>query len=185
MHLPNGSYASFGGNDAVTIEGATGSQKNPDGTGAWDSIYQDFDGRRSIRILNPCKSTDDLTSPQCAWFDDPTVLAMQRARWYSAVEPTGDGTIVIIGGFVTGGYINRWFPDVDPVTENGSAENTYEYYPGQEGAPQIVQFLVETSGLNAYAHTYLMPSGKMLVQANISTSTVLVHCLSLSLLTLC
>ncbi|KAJ3766035.1 hypothetical protein FB446DRAFT_417507, partial [Lentinula raphanica] len=32
-----------------------------------------------------------------------------------------------------------------------------------------MQFMVKTSGLNSYAHTYLMPSGKMLVQANYST----------------
>ncbi|KAH7890328.1 hypothetical protein F5I97DRAFT_1946086 [Phlebopus sp. FC_14] len=32
-----------------------------------------------------------------------------------------------------------------------------------------MQFMITTSGLNSYAHTYLMPSGKMLIQANIST----------------
>ena len=175
MHLPNGSFANFGGNDAVTFQGKPGSQRNPDGTGAWDSVYQDFDGRRAIRVVNPCKSSDDLTSPQCGWFDDPTVLAMKRARWYSGVEPTGDGTVVILGGFVTGGYINRWYPDTDPVTERGSAENTYEFYPARDGDPQPVKFLADTSGLNAYSHMFMMPSGKMLVQANLSTSKSPAH----------
>ncbi|KIM38769.1 copper radical oxidase [Hebeloma cylindrosporum] len=169
MHLPNGSFITFGGNDGVGPTGAAGSQKNPDGTGAWDSVYQDFDGRRAIRILNPCNPGDDLTSAQCGWYDEPTLLSMKARRWYSAAEPTGDGSIVILGGFVNGGFINRWWPNTDPVTSNGQAENTYEYFPARSGDPQLVQFLVKTSGLNAYAHTFLMPSGKILVQANVST----------------
>jgi hypothetical protein len=36
-------------------------------------------------------------------------------------------------------------------------------------------FLCKTSGLNAYAHAFLMPSGNMFVQANYSTSELLVH----------
>jgi len=170
MHLPNGSFVTFGGNDGVGPTGATGSQRNPDQTGAWDSVYQDFDGRKAIRILNPCNPGDDLTSAQCGWYDEPTLLSMKARRWYSAAEPAGDGTVVILGGFINGGFINRMFPNTDPVTSNGQAENTYEFYPPKAADPQLVQFLVKTSGLNAYAHTFLMPSGKMLVQANVSTS---------------
>lgn len=170
MHLPNGSYVTFGGNDAVTLDGKAGSQKNPDGTGAWDSIYQDFDGRRAIRILNPCKITDNLRWGACAWYDEPTILSMKKERWYAAAEATGEGEVVIIGGFIRGGFVNRWVPNVDPVTERGQAEPTYEYYPPRSGDLQQFNFLVQTSGLNAYAHTFLMPSGKMLVQANLSTS---------------
>ncbi|KAI6026543.1 glyoxal oxidase [Pisolithus microcarpus] len=130
MHLPNGSYATFGGNGAV----------GPGG---------------NIRS-------------QCQWFDNATVLSMQKRRWYSACEPLGDGTIALIGGFVNGGYINRNTPNIDPAYEGGAAEPTYEFFPSR-GAATEMQFMVSTSGLNSYAHTYLMPSGKMLVQANIST----------------
>jgi len=35
-----------------------------------------------------------------------------------------------------------------------------------------MNFMVNTSGLSSYALTYLMPSGKMFVQANYSTSGV-------------
>ncbi|KAF9034036.1 copper radical oxidase [Panaeolus papilionaceus] len=170
MHLPNGSFVTFGGNDAVGPAQAHGSTKNPDGqTGAWDSTYQDFDGRKAIRVIKPCTIADDLNNGDCAWFDDPTVLGMKRFRWYSAVEPTGDGEIVIIGGFVTGGYINRNLPNVDPTTSNGQAEPTFEFFPARDGEPQNLDFMTQTSGLNAYAHTYLMPSGRMFLQANLST----------------
>ncbi|KAH9478530.1 Aldehyde oxidase GLOX [Psilocybe cubensis] len=171
MHLPNGSFINLGGNDGITINGAPGSTKNTDGTGTgfWDAVYQDFDGRKSIRILNPCRSGDDFTSPQCKWFDDSSVLAMKAPRWYAALEPLGDGTIVILGGFTAGGYVNREFPVRDPITQNTQAQSTYEYYPAKDADPQLVQFLVDAGGLNAYAHMFLMPSGNIFVQANRSS----------------
>ncbi|KAF8890000.1 copper radical oxidase [Gymnopilus junonius] len=169
MHLPNGSYVTFGGNGAVGRGGALGSQPNPGNfSAAWDSLYQDFDGTRAMRVLNPCTDSDDFTSSQCQWFDDPTVLSMQKSRWYSAAEATGTGEVVIIGGFVNGGYVNRNYPVGDP-SKNLGAEYTYEYYPPRSDPAQTFQFLLVTSGLNAYAHTFLMPSGKLFVQANLST----------------
>jgi len=175
MHLPNGSFVTFGGNGAVTRNGKPGSLLNPDGTGAWDSFYEDFDGRRSIRIVNPCKITDNLNGGNCMWFDEPEQLSMKKRRWYSSAEPTGEGQIVIIGGFVNGGYINRWWPNNGSYNQNGESEPTYEYFPPRDGDPPVLQFIVRTAGLNAYPHTFLMPSGKMLLQANLSTSTSVVH----------
>jgi hypothetical protein len=170
MHLPNGSYATFGGNGAVTVGGAIGSNTTDGGTAAsYDMTYGDYDGRNAIRILNPCTDGDNFTSPECAWFDNPSVLAMQKERWYSAAEPLGDGTVVLIGGFVNGGYINRNYPNTDPEYEGGAAEPTYEFYPANGRTATVMQFMIKTSGLNAYAHTYLMPDGQMLVQANYST----------------
>lgn len=170
MHLPNGSYITFGGTGAVGPGGNLGSQLNPGGlSGAWDSQYQDFDGARAMRILNPCTNANDFSSPNCQWFDNSTYVSMKSARWYSAAEATGDGNVVIIGGFVYGGYVNRNYPNIDPVNEGNASNPTYEYYPPRVAAPRIFQFLVTTSGLNAYAHTFLMPSGKMFVQANTST----------------
>lgn len=168
MHLPNGSYATFGGNGAIGPGGNIGSVKNSAGSGAYDATYEDYDGTKSIRILNPCTSSDDLTSAECQWFDNPAVLSMQKQRWYSAAEALGDGTIALIGGFVNGGYINRNTPNTDPEYEGGAAEPTYEFYPSR-GTATVMQFMITTSGLNSYAHTYLMPSGNMLIQANVST----------------
>ncbi|KAG6333443.1 hypothetical protein ID866_5645 [Astraeus odoratus] len=168
MHLPNGSYAAFGGNGAVGPGGNIGSVKNDAGSGAYDATYGDYDGGTAIRILNPCTDSDDWSSAQCQWFDNATVLAMQKRRWYAAAEPLGDGTVALLGGFVNGGYINRNTPNTDPAYEGGAAEPTYEFFPSR-GEATVMEFMVTTSGLNSYAHTYLMPSGKMLVQANIST----------------
>jgi len=164
MHLPNGSFATFGGNGAIGPGGNIGSVTNPGGgSGAFDATYQDADGARAIRVLTPC------TDSSCSWFDDPSVLAMQKKRWYSAAEPLADGTIALIGGFVNGGYVNRNFPNIDPEFEGGAAESTYEFYPANGMTATRMQFMVDTSGLNSYAHTFLMPSGKMFLQANVST----------------
>ncbi|KAJ6584865.1 glyoxal oxidase N-terminus-domain-containing protein [Mycena capillaripes] len=170
MHLPNGSFATFGGNGAIGPGGNISSVKNPGGaSGAWDQTYQDFDGSQAIRILQPCTDADDFTSAKCTWFDKPDQLSMQKKRWYSAAEALGNGTIVLIGGFVNGGYINRNYPNTDPTFSGGAAEPTYEFYPSNNQEPQIMNFMVKTSGLNAYAHTFLLASGNLFVQANYST----------------
>lgn len=169
MHLPNGSYVTFGGNGAIGPGGNIGSVRNGGGSGAFDAIYQDYDGTKAIRIIAPCKTGDNFNSTACRWYDNPGQLSMQKQRWYSAAEALEDGSVVIIGGFVNGGYVNRNFPNTDPMYEGGAAEPTYEFYPSK-GPAQNMTFMTTTSGLNAYAHAYLMPSGKMFVQANLSTS---------------
>ncbi|CAE6373423.1 unnamed protein product [Rhizoctonia solani] len=165
MHFPNGSWATFGGNAAVGPGGNIGSVPNPGGVDAlYDATYQDWDGRRAIRILNPCPST-----AQCQWFDNTTYVGMQKARWYASTEPLADGSIVIVGGYVNGGYINRNTPNVDPAYSEGAAEPTFEFWPSRGTPATVMQFMITTSGLNSYAHLYLMPSGKMFAQANFST----------------
>jgi hypothetical protein len=167
MHLPNGSFATFGGNNAV---GPGGDNSAPNSTTAFDPTYQDYGGTRAIRIISPC--TGDVNSPQCSWYDSPNGLQMAKSRWYPGAEPLADGTVVLIGGFTAGGYINRNYPNTDPAYEGGAAEPTFEFYPSRSQTPQVMNFMVNTSGLNSYPLTYLMPSGKMFVQANYSTSEV-------------
>lgn len=167
MHLPNGSFATFGGNGAITTGGDIGSVKQAGGSSAsYDATYQDYDGTKAIRIITPCDG--DVSSSGCSWYDSPNGLQMQKHRWYPGAEPLADGSVVLVGGFVNGGYINRNYPNTDPEYEGGAAEPTYEFYPSN-GTAQVMQFMIQTSGLNSYAHTYLMPSGQMLVQANWST----------------
>lgn len=166
MHLPNGSFVTLGGNSAV---GPGGDNSDPGSNTTYDPTYQDYDGTRAIRIISPC--TGDInTSQQCSWYDAPGGLQMAKPRWYAAAEPLADGTIAIIGGFASGGYINRNYPNTDPENEGGAAEPTFEFFPARSQTPEVMNFMVNTSGLNAYALTFLMPSGKMFLQANYSTS---------------
>ena len=167
MHLPNASYAVFGGNTAV---GPVGDNSYPGSTPQFDPTYKNYDGTRAIRMITSCEG--DVNAAPCSWYDEANGLQMAKHRWYPAAEPLANGTIVLIGGFTAGGYINRQLPNVDPATEGGQAEPTYEFFPPTGQAPQVMQFMIKTSGLNSYALTYLMPSGKMFVQANYSTSYV-------------
>jgi hypothetical protein len=158
MHLPNGSYATFGGNGAIGPGGNAGSVPEPgSGRSQFDVTYSDYDGTKAIRILNPCtgSNADIVSNPQCGWWEDANVLTMQKARWYSTVEPLANGTLVIIGGFVNGGYINRNYPNDDPAYSHGASEPTYEFFPSNGGVPQVFNFVVQTSGLNSYPHVYV------------------------------
>ncbi|KIM86629.1 glyoxal oxidase [Piloderma croceum F 1598] len=166
--LPNGSFITFGGNGAIGPNGAIGSVRNSAGSGAYDATYGDYDGTKAIRVLNPCTSSQNLNSSGCQWYDNPQTLSMQKQRWYSTAETLPDGSVVMIGGFVNGGYVNRNFPNVDPTNEGGAAEPTYEFYPSK-GPAQQMAFLTHTSGLNAYVLAWVLNSGQIFVQANLST----------------
>jgi hypothetical protein len=174
--MPDGSWATFGGNQAIQpsadqqtgIEDYTGQGAAP--------TYGSVDGRRSVRLLKPCSGPVTGWGPECQWNDDPATNAMARRRWYATAETLGDGSVALIGGMVNGGYINRdvrWFTNPatrDPVTQQHQAENTVEFFPARPHAqPQQSQFLVNAGGLNTYAHAALLKSGKLFLQANIST----------------
>lgn len=59
MHLPNGSYVTFGGNGAIGPGSNIGSVTNLGGaSGSYDATFNDYDGTEWIRVLNPC------TNPQ-------------------------------------------------------------------------------------------------------------------------
>ncbi|KAF8123927.1 hypothetical protein EV363DRAFT_1546046 [Boletus edulis] len=123
----------FLGNDELVyiLDKTEGNAAQIDRHPAWDSAW-------SIIKLPP-----NLSSPDCQWYDNPAVLSMQETRWYSAAEALGDGTIVLIGGFTSGGYVNRNMPNVDPAYEGGGATPTYEFYPIC-GPATVMNFMVTT-----------------------------------------
>ncbi|KAN0065542.1 hypothetical protein ACQY0O_001379 [Thecaphora frezii] len=166
--LGNGTWMVAGGNQAVGYGGAA--------QAAELSPYKDYDGRRAIRLMEP--NTD---SSKLEWLDTPPNgggAQMTTPRWYPGIEVLEDGSVLLVGGAIGGGYINRNLPNTDPFYEGGSADNiqagganpTYEYFPTTgKPAQAVCQFMGNTSGLNMYPHTFLMPSGKIFVQANYST----------------
>lgn len=169
MHMPNGSFITFGGNAAI----GPGANPGDVGNGQYDTTYQDYAGQTGVRVMNPltCSGANATTSPDCQWFDNSTLSHLMVQRWYSTAESLGDGSVAIIGGFSSGGYINRNYPiENDPVYQGNASQPTYEFWPAKGDSPTLMQFLVDTGGLNAYPHAYLMASGKMLLQANVSTS---------------
>lgn len=156
IHMPNGSYIVFGGNGAIG-PGGNGNGSN------FDPAYGDFDGARAVRVFDPC----DPTEGPCQFSDNGNL--MPSKRWYPGIEGLPDGRVLMIGGMSNGGFVNRNFPNVDPTLEGGGANPTYGFWP-VEGQEQNMQFMTLTSGLNTYALSYVMPSGLVFLQANLSTS---------------
>ena len=177
--LGNGSYIVVGGNSAISYGGIN--VKNQDGSisSGPAAPYQDYDGRRVVRLMQPNED-----SSQLEWIDEyNSPNQMDSPRWYPGVEGLADGSVVLIGGATNGGFINRNYPNVDPAyaTDNpnptpgkwdqGGANPSYEFWPPtNKPKPAVHDFMVKTSGLNMYAHTYLMPSGRIFMQANYSTT---------------
>lgn len=111
-----------------------------------DGIKGSIDGRRRVRLLNPC---DD---GKCEWTDRPD-LVMNSNRWYPTLEVLEDGSSIIIGGSVNGAYVN---PEDNP---------TYEYFPSR-GADRNMTFLARTYPLNLYPLTWLLPDSRLFIQAD-------------------
>ncbi|KAG6866368.1 hypothetical protein C0991_005289 [Blastosporella zonata] len=158
--MGNGTWVNIGGNQAVTYAGAAAASQYGGGP------YDDPDGRKSIRLLNPC---DDGT---CDWILSPVSTDQ---RWYPTIETLEDGTLIIVnlrpitssekltfviqlGGCRNGGYVN------DANQDNP----TYEFFPPQD-SPITLPILQRTLPANLYPLTWLLPSGRLLIQSNWET----------------
>ena len=154
--LPNGTWIVAGGNNAVTEGGIDATTTN--------NVYQSTDGRKTMRLLD----TLNVAPTDLSWQDNGS-LQMASRRWYPGLEVLADGSLLLVGGAMGGGYINRNLPNVNQAWEGeegkGSIENidgpfganpTYEYFPkrnvGTNGM-QMSQFMIDTSGLNMYPHS--------------------------------
>lgn len=176
--LGNGSHIVVGGNSAIGYGGSNLQVNGQISSGPF-APYNDQDGRRVVRLMEPTNDSNHLK-----WYDEfNSTNQMDSPRWYPTVETLADGSAVIIGGATNGGFINRNYPNVDPVYsttstnpqpnvwDQGGSNPSYEFWPPTgKPAPAISKFMVKTSGLNMYAHTYLMPSGRLFMQANYSTT---------------
>lgn len=147
--LGNGTWLNVGGNQGVSYGGLAAASQTGGGP------FNDPDGRQSIRLLDPC---DD---GNCEWVLSPDKIDQ---RWYPTLETLEDGTMIILGGCRWGGYVN------DPNQDNP----TYEFFP-PKGAPITSDLLSNTLPANLYPLTWLLPSGKLLLQSNWATALLDYH----------
>ncbi|KAF8751119.1 hypothetical protein RHS01_08703 [Rhizoctonia solani] len=128
---------------AVTWGGLTApSQDGKDGP------YYTVDGGKAIRLLDPC---DDK---KCNWRE----MFMSTRRWYPTLENLEDGSLMIIGGNLWGGFVNS----------QGQNNPTYEFFPSR-GDPIGLNILTTTLPANLYPLTWLLPSGNLFIQSNWKT----------------
>ncbi|OCF60082.1 glyoxal oxidase [Kwoniella mangroviensis CBS 10435] len=147
LPVANGSWVVFGGNQPVTYEGVA----TKDANGA--NPYLNTDGGAAIRLLTPC---DD---GNCAWQEGGDALTMSGKRWYPSVELLGDGSLIVLGGDNNGGYVSTF------VQNNP----TYEYWPKKSSGGIHMDFLNYTVPVNLFPLTYLLPGGKLFLQAAYKT----------------
>lgn len=158
MVLGNGTWAVFGGNQPITTAGVATT-----GQGAYD----DTDGGAAIRLLDPCgdDSCEYIQGTQTTVRTDTAAnldgyLQMTSNRWYPTVEGLEDGSLIIIGGDNNGGYVNTVLQD----------NPTYEFFPRKgDGKAITLEFLSDNLPVNLYPLTWLLPSGNLFMQANLST----------------
>ncbi|KAF9265608.1 hypothetical protein L218DRAFT_986303 [Marasmius fiardii PR-910] len=142
--LGNGTLVNVGGNPVVE-----------DHTGAAD--FGDVDGIQAIRLYHPCDPVDE----ECSFYENPARIRMASSRWYPTVLRISDGSAMIIGGSIKGGWIN-----------NATVNNpTIEYYPpksihGSKGSPIQMPFLKETVGANLFPIAISLPDGRVFITAN-------------------
>ena len=172
--LGNGTWVVFGGNQRTVVLLRKRNKTDKEGkaitTGGVattsGAAYDDVDGGTAIRMLNPC---DDES---CEWIqgeqsyditaasDTGGWLQMTSRRWYPTVEVLPDGSMMIIGGDKNGGYVNTAAQD----------NPTYEFFPPRgDGTPINLDFLSENLPINLYPLTWLMPSGLLFMQANMTS----------------
>ncbi|CAL1706725.1 unnamed protein product [Somion occarium] len=145
--LGNGTWINVGGNQGVTYGGITSKTQNGGGP------YDDPDGGQSVRLLDPC---DD---GNCDW---RLVAPTTTRRWYPTLETLEDGSVIVIGGCEWGGFVNS-------AQQNNP---TYEFFPLPKDNPDPIQspMLSNTLPANLFPLTWLLPSGKVIMQANWGTA---------------
>ncbi|KAI0372957.1 copper radical oxidase [Pilatotrama ljubarskyi] len=143
--LSNGTLVNVGGNPVVE-----------DHTAAAD--FGDVDGLQAIRIFEPCVSGN---VDRCRLYENHDRIRMASSRWYNTVLRIADGSAMIIGGSLKGGWIN-----------NGTTNNpTVEYFPpkdihGSNGLPIHLPFLVDTLNSNLFPIAFSLPDGSVFMAAN-------------------
>ncbi|KAJ6468001.1 glyoxal oxidase N-terminus-domain-containing protein [Mycena vitilis] len=132
--IGNGTLINSGGNPVV-ITGANGLQ--------------------GLRMFTPC------TDGTCDVYENPTRIRLSSARWYPSSVRIEDGSIIIFGGSVAGGFINA----------AGINNPSYEFYPpkninGFNGLKIPSKFLTDTLNGNHFPNLVYLPDGTIFVSAN-------------------
>ena len=109
------------------------------------------DGLAAIRLFTPCD--DD----KCDVFENPSRIRMTSPRWYPSSVRLTDGSLMIAGGMIQGGYNNM------DATDNP----TFEFFPPRgDGLPIYSSFLHDALNSNLFPVMFTLPSGYVFIAAN-------------------
>jgi hypothetical protein len=144
--ISNGTLINVGGNPVV------------------DSDLGDENGEQGLRLFTPSTCSDTATS--CAFFESPDRIRLGTVRWYSSSVRIDDGSILIIGGATSGGFIDS----------SGATAASLEFYPpksinGFNGTAIPSKFLVAALNANLFPIAMLLPDGTVFMASNSKTMT--------------
>ncbi|GAA5853453.1 hypothetical protein JCM3766R1_000771 [Sporobolomyces carnicolor] len=109
------------------------------------------DGLEAVRLFTPCSNN------KCDVQEWPSRVRLTSARWYPTSTRLTDGSLIIVGGMIAGGYNN------DVSTDNP----TLEYYPPKgDGLPIYSSFLHDALKSNLFPVLFTLPNGQLFVAAN-------------------
>ncbi|GAA5829165.1 hypothetical protein JCM11251_004147 [Rhodosporidiobolus azoricus] len=113
--------------------------------------YYAQNGLMAVRLFNPC------TNSKCDVYENPSRIRLTSARWYPSTTRLTDGSLLIAGGMVAGGYNNQ------ESTDNP----TFEFYPPKgDGLQFYSKFLHDALNSNLYPVMWTLPSGYVFIAAN-------------------
>ncbi|KAJ8517396.1 hypothetical protein ONZ45_g5405 [Pleurotus djamor] len=112
-------------------------------------------GLQGLRQFNPCNDAS------CDIIENPQRIRLTSRRWYPSSVRLEDGSMMIYGGSVNGGFQNN----------AGMNNPTYEFYPpkntnGFNGLQIPSQFLRDTLNGNHFPNLHYLPDGRIFISAN-------------------
>ncbi|SCZ95857.1 BZ3500_MvSof-1268-A1-R1_Chr8-1g09842 [Microbotryum saponariae] len=109
-------------------------------------------GIAALRMFTPCDGG------KCQVQEFPKTVRLTSKRWYPSTVRLHDGSVIIIGGCIRGGYNNA--PDID--------NPTIEFFPPKGNGKQIFfKFLQDALNSNLFPISFSLPkTGYIFVAAN-------------------
>jgi hypothetical protein len=97
-----------------------------------------------IRLFDPCEDNN------CDVYENPSRIRLTSARWYPSTTRLTDGSLLIAGGMVAGGYNNQ------EATDNPTFER---FPPVGDGTATYSKFLHDALNSNLFPVMYTLPNG--------------------------
>ncbi|TKA53154.1 hypothetical protein B0A53_04010 [Rhodotorula sp. CCFEE 5036] len=108
-------------------------------------------GLAGVRFFTPC------SNEKCDVYENPSRIRLTSPRWYPSTVRLVDGSLLIAGGMIAGGYNNA------PSTDNP----TMEFFPPKgNGLPFYSSFLHDALNSNLFPVLWLLPNGHVFFAAN-------------------
>ncbi|GAA5864750.1 hypothetical protein JCM3774_006060 [Rhodotorula dairenensis] len=109
------------------------------------------DGIAAIRFYTPCSNDN------CDVYENRSRIRLTSPRWYPSTVRLTDGSLLIVGGMIAGGYNNA------PSTDNP----TMEFFPPKgDGLQFYSSFLHDALNSNLFPIVWLLPNGHVFMAAN-------------------